>query len=316
MMLTLLKKPFLSTGCLLATTISLLLLPLSAQASSATDALTQLETQHHLHIGLSVRDENNRSLLSHHGSERFPLNSTFKALVCARIWQEGSGDRKAQVRDGGDVAYAPVLEKLPPHHPISLTQACDAALRVSDNRAANLLLAHTGGPLSTTAWLRSEGDAVTRLDRNEPTVNDWVQGEVRDTTTPEAITQVWAHLSNNLPEPARTTWFKALNANETSQHLLRSLLSQGWTVDDRTGSGLGTRAIHARLTSPTHHHYFVAVHQIEVEATQATMNEKQRREKALSLQAKDARLKDALRIVSDVVLEHERSLVGTTATKP
>ncbi len=123
-MFTLLKKPFLSTGCLLATTISLLLLPLSAQASSATDALTQLETQHHLHIGLSVRDENNRSLLSHHGSERFLLNSTFKALVCARIWQEGRGG-KPQVRDGGDVAYAPVLEKLPPHHPISVSKNLD-----------------------------------------------------------------------------------------------------------------------------------------------------------------------------------------------
>ena len=282
-MFTLLKRPFFSTGGLLGATFSLLLAPLSAQASSATDALTQLETQHHLHIGVSVRDENNRPLLSHRASERFPLNSTFKALVCARIWQEGRGDRKAQVRDGGDVAYAPVLEKLPPHHPISLTQACDAKLRVSDNRAANLLLAHTGGPTATTAWLRSEGDGVTCLDRNEP---------------------------------ARTTWFKALNTNETSQHLLRSLLPQGWTVADRTGSGLGTRSIHARLTSPTHHHYYVAVHQIEVEATQATMSENERREKALSLQAKDARLKDALRIVSDVVLEHEHSLGGVASTNP
>ena len=62
-----------------------------------------------------------------------------------------------------------------------------AAVVVSDNTAANLLLARLGGPPGLTQFVRSLGDATTRLDRNEPDLNVNDPGDDRDTTSPRAM---------------------------------------------------------------------------------------------------------------------------------
>ena len=51
---------------------------------------------------------------------------------------------------------------------MTLAALCAAAIELSDNTAANLILASLGGPPGWTRFVRSLGDAVTRLDRNEP----------------------------------------------------------------------------------------------------------------------------------------------------
>jgi beta-lactamase class A len=68
-----------------------------------------------------------------------------------------------------------------------LDELCAAASTVSDNTAANLLLASIGGPAGLTTYARSLGDMVTRLDRIEPDLNEAVSGDPRDTTTPAAM---------------------------------------------------------------------------------------------------------------------------------
>ena len=55
---------------------------------------------------------------------------------------------------------------------MTVAQLCEAAVTVSDNGAANLLLDSFGGPPQLTAYLRSIGDTVTRLDRIEPELNE------------------------------------------------------------------------------------------------------------------------------------------------
>jgi beta-lactamase class A len=52
---------------------------------------------------------------------------------------------------------------------------------LSDNTAANLLLASIGGPPGVTRYARHLGDSFTLLDRSEPELNP------RDTTTPFAM---------------------------------------------------------------------------------------------------------------------------------
>src|SRR5260221_9253019 len=54
---------------------------------------------------------------------------------------------------------------------MSVGDMCKAAVELSDNTCANLLLAQVGGPAALTAFWRSTGDAVTRLDHNEPMLN-------------------------------------------------------------------------------------------------------------------------------------------------
>ena len=64
---------------------------------------------------------------------------------------------------------------------------CEAAVELSDNTCANALLARVGGPSALTAYWRSIGDAVSRLDHNEPELNRTPLGDPHDTTTPAAM---------------------------------------------------------------------------------------------------------------------------------
>ena len=46
-----------------------------------------------------------------------------------------------------------------------------------------------GGAAGFTAFVRSLGDPITRLDRTEPTLTEAAVGDPRDTTTPLAMLQ-------------------------------------------------------------------------------------------------------------------------------
>src|SRR5688500_12392434 len=70
---------------------------------------------------------------------------------------------------------------------MTIREAADAALRYSDNTAGNLLLDQVDGPAGVTAFVRSLGDQVTRLDRWETELNSAVPGDERDTSTPRAL---------------------------------------------------------------------------------------------------------------------------------
>lgn len=71
---------------------------------------------------------------------------------------------------------------------MTVAELCDAAVTRSDNTAGNLLLASFGGPAGLTAFFRSLGDDVSRLDRIETELN-YHDGpdDVRDTTTAAAM---------------------------------------------------------------------------------------------------------------------------------
>src|SRR4051794_32257602 len=70
---------------------------------------------------------------------------------------------------------------------MTIGEVCEAAVALSDNTAANLLLASSGGPAALTAYVRSLGDTISRLDRIEPDLNEVTPGDPRDTTTPVAM---------------------------------------------------------------------------------------------------------------------------------
>ncbi len=81
------------------------------------------------------------------------------------------------------VEYSPVTEK---HLTDGMTvrELCSAAITMSDNTAANLLLTTIGGPKELTAFLHNMGDHVTRLDRWEPELNEAIPNDERDTKRP------------------------------------------------------------------------------------------------------------------------------------
>ena len=222
-----------------------LALPESSLAAGANLAqqIAAIEQQHGGHLGVAILDTATMALTQHRGDERFPMCSTHKfltaAFVLARVGrgQESLGRRIPYAR-ADLVAYSPITEK---HAGDGMTVAelCEAALTVSDNTAANLLLASFGGPPALTAYVRSLGDDVTRLDRREPELNEAAPGDPRDTTTPTAMSALLRKIviGDALAAGSRQQMTKWLAACKTGDKRLRAGVPAGWLVGDKTGTG-------------------------------------------------------------------------------
>ena len=111
-------------------------------------------------------------------------------------------------------------------------------MTVSDNTAANLLLATIGGPAGITQFARSLGDNLTRLDRIETALNEATPGDPRDTTTPAAMVSNWRILllGDVLSPSSKKQLTEWLIANQTGGDRLRKGLPKAWIVGDKTGS--------------------------------------------------------------------------------
>src|SRR4051812_4100266 len=158
----------------------------AAAAADAERRLRELAQQSRGRLGVAILDTQTGARVAHRGGERFPMCSTFKlaasAFVLARVERgEERLDRRITYGQADLLEYAPVTREHVKEGSMSLADLCRAAVAVSDNTAANLILATFGGPAGLTKFLRSIGDTVTRLDRNEPSLNESKPGDVRDT---------------------------------------------------------------------------------------------------------------------------------------
>ncbi|WP_368562330.1 class A beta-lactamase [Pseudoxanthomonas sp. UTMC 1351] len=211
--------------------------------SDLQDKLATLERRHGGRLGVSVLDMESGRRIGHRADERFPMLSTFKFLaaaqVLARVDQgEERLDRRVVYTKDDLVAYSPVTEQHAGEHGMTLAELCHAAVTVSDNTAGNLLLASFGGPAGLTAFARSLGDEVTRLDRIETELNEAIPGDPRDTTTPAAMLEdMRALLVGDVLSPAsRTQLADWLIATTTGDQRIRTGLPAGWRVGDKTGT--------------------------------------------------------------------------------
>ena len=195
-------------------------------------------------LGVAVLDTATGELAGHRLDERFPMCSTFKflaaALVLARVdaGQERLDRRIVFARDAL-LKWAPVTSRHVGGAGMTVAQLCEAAITVSDNTAANLLLASAGGPPGVTAFARRIGDTETRLDRTEPTLNDATPGDPRDTSTPRAMAQTLRTvlLGRALSDAGRARILQWMCANKTGAHRLRAGVPRDWRVADKTGTG-------------------------------------------------------------------------------
>ena len=169
--------------------------------------------------------------------------STFKWLAAAHVLRRVDGGQETLARP------IPIQRsEILPHSPFTelnvgrtmeMRALCEAAIIQSDNAAANLLLASFGGPAAMTAFIRELGDENTRLDRNEPALNEARPGDVRDTTTPNAMVDLLNTLllGNALKASSRALLSGWLVANQTGDKRLRAGLPASWKVGDKTGTG-------------------------------------------------------------------------------
>ncbi|OYK80490.1 hypothetical protein CbuD7D7780_04280 [Coxiella burnetii] len=122
---------------------------------------------------------------------------------------------------------------------ITVSELCAAALTLSDNSAANLLIKKLGGLTAINAFARSIGDKQFELDRLEPQLNSAIPGDIRDTTTPEAMANSLKRLTlgDILAFPQRIQLQTWLKNNTTGNAKIRAGVPKDWIVGDKTGSG-------------------------------------------------------------------------------
>jgi beta-lactamase class A len=207
--------------------------------------LTRLEAESGGRLGVAVLDTLTGARIGHRADQPFPMCSTFKVLAVGAILGRVDAhaeklDRRIVFTKADLVSYSPVTEHQLGGDGMSLADLCEAAMTRSDNTAANLLVASLGGPAQVTAFARTLGDPVTRLDRVEPDLNSGEPGNPRDTTTPDAMASnlrklVLGEVLSSASRDRLTAW---MIGNKTGDARLRAGLPAGWRVGDKTGSGM------------------------------------------------------------------------------
>lgn len=222
-----------------------------AFSQTANDAKAQFAALEHRHggrLGIAVLDTGTGQHVSHRADERFLMCSTFKLLLAAAVLarvDRGQEQLDHRVVFGKDVLleYAPVTSQHVGAPGMTLAELCQAAVTVSDNTAANVLLAHLGGPAVVTSFARQLGDPLTRLDRTEPELNVPTADGLSDTTTPNAMLANLQKLTlgDALSDASRQQLIDWLCQTSTGKTLLRVGVPKDWRIGEKTGSGVTQR---------------------------------------------------------------------------
>ena len=209
-------------------------------------AFQGLEKRFGARLGVYAIDTGTGASVTHRPDERFAYASTCKALLAGTVLGMHTLqqlERRVRYGPGDLVANSPVSER---HVEAGMTlrALCDAAVRHSDNTAANLLFREIGGPRRLQDALLALGDRTTRCDRYETDLSEAAPGDPRDTSTPRALaTDLRAYaLGDVLGDEKRAVLTDWLRRNTTGDALIRAGTPAGWPVGDKTGTGgYGTR---------------------------------------------------------------------------
>jgi len=210
----------------------------------ANKRLAGIEAREGGRLGVFVRDTGAGATIEHRADERFPMCSTFKLLTAAAALKrvdDGAErlDRTIAYRPNDLLEYAPIAKGHVAEGGMTVADLCAAAIDWSDNTAGNLVLQSIGGPAGFTTFARSLGDELTRLDRNEPTLNESLPGDPRDTTSPRAMAADLQRVlvGDGLSDGSRSQLQTWLIGDKVGDKRLRAGLPGSWRIGDKTGTG-------------------------------------------------------------------------------
>ncbi len=148
-------------------------------------------------------------------------------------------DRFVRYTERDLLEYAPVTRAHVSEGGMRLGDLCVAAVGMSDNTAANLLLDALGGPDGLTRFCRSLGDRITRLDRTEPSLNVVLPGEVHDTTTPAAMLGLTRRIlmTKTLRDSSRRQLETWLVESKVGGDRIPAGLPPHWRIGHKPGTG-------------------------------------------------------------------------------
>lgn len=235
-------------------------------------AFADLEKQHAgSRIGVAAIDLSTNRRVEYRADERFIMCSTFKVLAVAAVLKRVDQgreklDRFVPYREAQLLSYAPVTRAHVKEGGMTLEALCAAAIEMSDNTAANLVLEAIGGPEKWTQFARSLGDKFTRLDHTEPELNIARPGTDDDTTTPAAMCDDLQRLltSDSLSVASRTKLEGWMQQGQTGSKMIRAALPSNWKIGDKTGrSGDGATNDIAVVRPPSGGPIFLAVYTVD-----------------------------------------------------
>lgn len=240
---------------------------LSLAGTDINARLAALEHQYGGRLGVAIRDTGNGRLAGYRADERFLLCSTFKMLLAAAVLSlvdQGKErlDRRLVFGKDALLEYAPVTSQHVGPPGMTMAELCEAAITLSDNTAANVLMAHLGGPSVVTELARRIGDTITRLDHVEPELNRPSPDGVSDTTTPNAMLADLDRLllGDALSDASRKQLTAWMLGTTTGKTLVRAGLPANWRVGEKTGSGNTQKNDVAILWPPSRKPLLVSVY--------------------------------------------------------
>ena len=218
--------------------------------------LSDLEARHGGRLGVAALDVGSQRRVSWRGQERFPFCSTFKAFLAAatlgRVQREEERlDRAVPVTRADMIPHAPVTEKAI-GRTLTIRELMQAAVEVSDNPAANILIREMGGIAVWRSWWPTFGDTTTLISRLEPDLNTALPNDPRDTCLPDqTVANIRELAFSDRLTPAHDQLIQSwLIASPTGPNRLKAGAPQGWTVAHKTGTGANGTANDVGMAIP------------------------------------------------------------------
>ncbi len=197
-------------------------------------------------IGVALLEENG-TLISVHGNQRFPMQSVYKvpigmALLHAVDQKRLHLDQKVQIGRSELVSpllHSPIREKYPRGEIVlSVRELLEFMIEESDGTASDKILALLGGPKAVSRFLEGlniHGVTVATTER-EMARNERVQ--YRNWTTPEAYAKFLRALygGRGLSPASRALLLQKMRNTKTGAHRIKGLLPPGTLAAHKTGS--------------------------------------------------------------------------------
>ncbi|MFN3838243.1 MAG: class A beta-lactamase [Brevundimonas sp.] len=218
--------------------------------------LSDLEARHGGRLGVAALDVRSQRRVSWRGQERFPFCSTFKAFLAAatlgRVQREEERlDRAVPVTRADMIPHAPVTEKAI-GRTLTIRELMQAAVEVSDNPAANILIREMGGIAVWRSWWPTFGDTTTLISRLEPDLNTALPNDPRDTCLPDqTVANIRELAFSDRLIPVHDQLIQGwLIGSPTGPNRLKAGVPHGWTVAHKTGTGANGTANDVGMAIP------------------------------------------------------------------
>ena len=251
---------------------------LNTQFTPVEKKVKSIEKRLSAQVGVTILNVETGDNWNYKGDDTFPLTSTFKTIACAKLLYDNDHkivdiESTVKIKEIDLMEYSPVMKNYIGQQ-ITLKQVCQAAMYMSDNTAANIIIKAVDGTQSITDFVSDIGDKNTRLDRIEPYLNEALLDDPRDTTTPNAISNTLKKLlfSSILSDSSKNQLKEWMINNQVTGNLLRSVLPDNWEIADRSGAGgFGARSITAVVWLQNQSPIIISIY---ISQTDASMDER------------------------------------------